>query len=173
MLRDEKKQHPERVDVYSILTRLYVATDNDQKGLEVLEELFKIDENNIEGLRIKGALEVKLGLTEQAIETFNHLATINPTSDIYTALGECYCKLERYSKSISSFNKALVSSPKNAKITFLLARSFMGDQQFSKAFNGFLIARSLKFNQELCNENLTQCLRSIRARHQTSKLIAS
>ncbi|MEZ4741013.1 MAG: response regulator [Bdellovibrionota bacterium] len=172
ILRDEKKNHPERLDVYPILAKLYVAMDQDDIGLQIINELFKIDQENINGLRIKGAIEFKLDNIESATETYKKLISLDSSESTHLGLAKCYQKQGNYKNSLAVLNKAIQLNPKNPKVLYMLGISLFKTKQFSKAFCILTQAKRLGYDKGHCDKNIAQCYRAIRVRHQSSRLIA-
>lgn len=84
------------------------------EGLEVLEDLIKLDPNNPDILYNLGMVHSQLNSPKAAIKVLEHCIESNPShSNAFVALGFAYSLVEDYEKAKSYFLKALKISPNN------------------------------------------------------------
>ncbi len=173
MLLDEKQRYPERLDVYSILAKFYIAQGRNEDAVTVLNELFARQPEDPDGLKVKGGLEMKLKNYSEAAITFTRLTKIAPSVESFLACAECFERTGKHRDAIATLTRCLILENRNAQVVFRLAVSFLNTKQLLKAQATFLRARSLGWDKTESAKYLDICLQSIKARRTDPNLIAS
>lgn len=78
------------------------------------QNFLELSDSSLEDLKTVGYLYIKQGCFKIALEIFNAISIIDPTS-VYAlqTLGALYLQLEEYSKALDFLDKALKLDPKN------------------------------------------------------------
>ncbi len=163
-LIDEKNLNPDRLDTYPILAKFYAMTDRDKEALTVLAELFEKEPEHLEGLRIKGQIEIKIKRWDLAYKTYSQLTKLEPAHDIYLSLADCLFHMSRFKECIDVLNKAILIDPKNSKSSYLLSMCFLETQQYGKAFAMMLRAKNHGWDKKDATEKMQSLRDAIRKR---------
>jgi two-component system chemotaxis response regulator CheY len=163
-LLDEKRLHPERFDTYTVLATFYALTNRSPEALKTLEELFCHDKDNIDGLQIKGQIEIDSKRWDLAIQTFSRLAKLQPSHDIYLSLADSLFHLNRHKECLDILNKAILTDPNNPKSNYLLSLCFKETKQYGKAYAMMLQARKYGWDSQEASRRLKELRASIQSR---------
>jgi tetratricopeptide (TPR) repeat protein len=173
LLRDEKHRFPDRLDIYSTLAKFYITTERNDDAIAILNELFEKDPDNADGLRIKGALEMKTKKFAPAAATFKRLAKLAPSVEVYIAVAECCEKIGQHKDSITALTRCLILDNRNPQAIFRLGIAFLNTKQFLKAHALFQRARAMGWDRNECTKYISICSQDVKARRVAPNLIAS
>ena len=118
---NEKEKKP---NVLKELLNIYGETDNKKRTIQVLQDLVKIDPENVEArFRLAAALEEK-GAFDQAIPEYEKLITITDEQDrllIYKNLGYLYTETGSWNEAIACYLKVAELDQKDPNIYYNLS----------------------------------------------------
>ncbi len=121
--------------VYTNLATAYSMSSDNQKALETLGKLIKIDPQNSRAYYLRALLHYELKEDDKAIADFKKAVEINPNdSRSYYNLATYYYQKKMLILSAKNLKKALKIEPQNKDYKYLLALIYqgLGDFQSSK-----------------------------------------
>ncbi len=121
--------------VYTNLATAYSMSSDNQKALETLGKLIKIDPQNSRAYYLRALLHYELKEDDKAIADFKKAIEINPNdSRSYYNLATYYYQKKMLILSAKNLKKALEIEPQNRDFKYLLALIYqgLGDFQSSK-----------------------------------------
>lgn len=145
VLKDEKKQFPKRFDTYTVLAKLYAATERMDDGIAVMNEVLTLDPEYLEGLKVKGALLHKKGELTEALEVYKKVIQIKPDVETYIKVAEVLVDKNAHLEATHVLHTALRSRQSTAQILNILNFATFKSQQVGKAY--FLSQRLLQLKQ--------------------------
>jgi TolB-like protein/Tfp pilus assembly protein PilF len=100
-----------------------MALGNQSTALAQYRAGLAVAPNSAELLRATGALEIKLGMLDEAVGRLEHVVRLDPRSpDGYYALGVVYGSLGRYRDAGAAFDRALELRPSSLAIRHIRSR---------------------------------------------------
>ncbi len=139
-LKDEKREHPERIDTYLVLAKFCVQQKRIPDGMANLGELLGRQPDHEEALTFKASVLMQEKNYAEAMELYTQIQIINPKARIHIFAGECLLLLQRYGEAISMLITALGSDTENSRIFFMLGEAHRATQQICKCF--FMFSRA-------------------------------
>lgn len=173
VLREENKKHPDRHDSYVFLAKFYVIVNRLEEAYNTINSLFKIDDSNIDGLKVKAAIEMKQKSYEAALQTLKKIIQKGTDLESYLAQSECLQRLNRYPESIESLHRVLFITPKHPTALYLLAQAYKKTKQVTKAYLLFLAAKQTGASQEKCSKNSSLCWSYVQKRRKNAFKISA
>jgi two-component system chemotaxis response regulator CheY len=172
-LRDEKQRNPTRLDIFGILAKFYISQSRIDEAVVVLNDLFEKAPDDVEGLKIKGALEMKLKKFGEAAATFKRLTKLSPSLEIYMGFAECSEKIGQHKDTIAALTRCLILDNKNAQAFYRLGIALYNTRQYSKAHSIFMRAQVLGWDRTQVSKYLSLSLQAVTARRAAAHPIAS
>ena len=150
--------NPNSAVAFSNLSFAYTIIGQYKEGIEFGEKAVQLDstfllaKNNLNWTR-----------TEQnklfaIVQELNKTPKKDRTTFYYLGLGLNYLKLQDYDKSIESWNKILVTEPKNSAALINIGVAYMSKQQYDSAIKYFQKAIDSNPNDQLAKNNLAWAL---------------
>jgi tetratricopeptide (TPR) repeat protein len=107
LLNLASEQHPSSTSILLKKAQYFAYNDKNDKALEILTQLEKIDPSNVDVLFTKGAIYSNLQRYEKAIEEYKKaLSKVDELDEVYINIAYEYQFLGNYEKAIEYFNKA-------------------------------------------------------------------
>ena len=113
--------------------------------LSLSNDFLTIDPQNFNILSYKGACELKLGLYQDAVETFTKCLSINESGfHIWTFRGDAFYELEAYDRAFSDYWHSLQLEPDNGAVMDKCARSLyrLGNKQYALEYISKAVEKS-------------------------------
>lgn len=129
------------------LGRQYFILELYEEALKAFDYSVLIDEFFIGGYLEKAKTLEELGNYQDAID--NYLITLeldDPTAFVYTRIGECFERLEKFATAISYYKKAVHEDPLLDKGWMLLTNLYYQDKDYQKALH--FITKALKIDED-------------------------
>jgi len=89
---------------------------NGELDIDTLKKLSKDDPKNVEHLKTLSEMLMKEGNYDEAANYWESFLKLNPNSDSYQSLGNCYYELEEYDKAKEALLSGLKLKPDDASI---------------------------------------------------------
>jgi len=122
LLQDIVKKAPDYLPTWIALAQLAAAEKKYADGVTLLGNVLSRDPQNLEGLLLKGRLEMQQGETAQAINDFEEMAKVfHQVPVVYYQLALARLANNESDKAIDNLNQALNLNPKFAEAIQLLA----------------------------------------------------
>ncbi len=130
----EHPHHP-----YALLNtgKIHYELGNKDLARSYLEEAVRVKPDLYEGLRILADIYTDRGELDRAIETYERLAKVRPTAEVFNNLGYLYQLKGDYKKSIEYFDKAIALKPELAEAYYNKALSFRRLGNFEEALRWY------------------------------------
>ena len=133
-IKSEISAHPKRLDAYLILAMFYIATNNESDALSALDNLFKKDPDNVDGLRLRGNLHFDNKRFDQAEKDYASAAKLSPSLDTLVPLAKVRLKLKKPKAFYSACKRAFMFGSTNGEVVRLLAQAYLAIGQPTKAY---------------------------------------
>src|ERR1039458_8724128 len=122
LLDDIVKKTPDYLPAWIALAQLDAADKKYADGVTLLGNVLSRDPQNLEGVLLKGRLELQQGQSAQAITDFEGLARVFPKVPVvYYQLALAYLANNGTDKAIANLNQALTLNPRYAEAILSLA----------------------------------------------------
>ena len=122
VLEDIVKKAPDYLPAWISLAQLAAAEKKYADAITLLGNVLSRDPQNLEGLMLKGRLELEQGETAQAINDFDAMAKMFPKVPlVYYQLAQAYLANNEPDKAVANLNQALNLNPKFADAILSLA----------------------------------------------------
>ena len=169
LLRDEKHNHPGRLDTYFILAKFYFYTEEKEKGFKFLDELLQRQPENVRALQVKGSMHLKYEEYQEAKESFSKALNHSDAPRLFVGLAEAEMGLKKIGDGIKTLQEALNIDPNNKDAGRLLAEAQLQSKQFLKAYFLFRKATKLGVDPVYCKGRVHECLKHINVRRFQAK----
>lgn len=134
-LRSEINQYPSRLDAYVVLADLYFRYKKDaDKALKTLKRLFKIDNQNVEGLTLRGQIYMTEKQFEKAERDFQLASKLELSVHTLIPLAKVKNKLGKTKGFLKAAEQAFYMDPANGKAILLKAQALLATNQPNKAY---------------------------------------
>lgn len=132
--RDEKKQHPERVDTYVFLAKLYLRRGENEEAKSCLIEAIKPVKNSSAHLMALAQIIYDDGDLEDVSKQFNELYEETKVLGIFAAEAKFLMKFKKYSKALALMHKAAPALISDLNSLNRVALATLGTKQYAKAY---------------------------------------
>lgn len=166
-LRDEKKNHPKRIDTYLVLAKLYAKTNKNDEGIDIADEALRQDPGNIDALNVKAALLVKNNDMEAAIGTFQEIIKDHPNVTSYLKLAEGLIQMGKEHEAIKNLHAALRFNQQIPQILYWLAICYSRTKQYTKSLITFQRLLNRGMNNKQITEEYTKVKKLVQRRRNT------
>ncbi|SME89882.1 tetratricopeptide repeat protein [Pseudobacteriovorax antillogorgiicola] len=146
VLRDEKKGHPQRVDTYRILAKLYLSEGKEEEGLATLEEAVQKNPSNLSAYQMLAKHFVDQGELDSASGVFDRYIAITKDHEGYLYQTEIYLQAKNYAQAISAIHNGMAASSDHGKLLKLLCICTLKTQQLAKGY--FIQKRMFKLGHK-------------------------
>ena len=130
-------QHPDDVQVYLVLARLYRLTDDNAKAEDVLKRAIALDPNSSDATTQLALLYVDLGQYAAAVELLEKISGENADPQVLVSLGHAYEQLHDYENAANAYERVAERDPDNAAVRKAYAQSLLYSQQYDKALEQY------------------------------------
>jgi two-component system chemotaxis response regulator CheY len=96
LLRDERAQHPDRLDVYQYLSRFYVATGDEEKLAEVQKQIAATFPEDPEAKMTLGDLAARFKKFDEAVLHYRAAAVLGRSREAYKKLAKVLMQLKKW-----------------------------------------------------------------------------
>jgi Flp pilus assembly protein TadD len=122
LLEEITQKNPDYLPAWTALAQLAAAERNYTNGLALLNNVLSRDPQNYDGLLLQGRLQLLLGQTNQAVDSFERMARIFPeVPSVQVALAQAYLVNNRTNEAYARINQALQLQPGYPDAVLLLA----------------------------------------------------
>ena len=139
---EEYKSHPERIDTYVVLTKLYLTHGQLDKAQEVVNRLLLNDPENIDGFKLRAALSLKSNELETALADLRAVNKETPDPETLLAEADCLVKMKSYSEALSIIHKILGQKSGHSGALYLAGCIFASTQLAGQAYFAFALAHA-------------------------------
>jgi two-component system chemotaxis response regulator CheY len=140
-LIDERKLHPDRLDVYNVLAEFYLRQDKVEDAVASLEAAIKRKPDYGPAYAILAKIAMKDGKVDDAVAVYRRFIDNGKDPTAYAYLAQLYLQTGKYSLGISTLHQGLQAKADPAKILPLLFVGMVKTKQYAKAT---LLAQRLK-----------------------------
>ncbi len=135
------------------LAVLYMYNNDIAESIKNLEEIFKIDENYVEGLILYGNIQKSMKNYEKAIDSYEKVLKIDPTKKkVAMMLGNIYYEKNEYDAAIKTYKKCLKIDPQFYAAYFFLGKLYVKQGKFRQAEKALL--KTIQLSPELIEPRL-------------------
>jgi len=122
-------------------------SDNDESRLADLNQAIKIDPNNLDAIRIRGAYYLQHNQADKAIDDFK-LWLDNDKENLaaYYVVAQSLMAMQKFDDAIDILNKAVEVNPEESRSYKERARVFMAQEKQDKAVEDF--GKAIKLNRK-------------------------
>ncbi|MBC7660140.1 MAG: response regulator [Chitinophagaceae bacterium] len=132
-LQDEKKGHPDRLDVYLILAEFYTRHNRPEDIQAILEAAIKRKPDFASAYVMLANFHLKAKDHETAGATFKRLFKISKDPNTIVYLAQFYIQTGKYSQAISALHESMIKKADPFKILPLLFTATYRTKQLAKA----------------------------------------
>lgn len=169
ILKDEKHNHPNRLDTYSVLSSFYFHQDREEEGFQVIDQLILKDPENPTGLKLKGNYFIKKSDFNAALICLIPAAKQAPTGDVYASIAEAMLGLKKVPEAMEALDKAITLNPENGYAFYLYANCHRYVGQYQKSLVLYKKAVSLGQNADRLKGDIEQAHQGIASRRGEKK----
>ncbi len=144
-LKQAIEKDPAATGLKKELALIYIQQKENEKALELAEQVIESQSENVEALVIAGSIRQKLGRSGPAKKAYEKVLSLAPEREnIYLVLGRLYMQDEQYGKAADVFVRLVEKFPKNHKGFFFLGKARAALDETDKAISAFNKALALK-----------------------------
>jgi tetratricopeptide (TPR) repeat protein len=99
-LKDERTANKNKLDTYIVLGKLYLATDEKDKAIAILDEMLKLKPDSIQGLKLKAAVYMRYNDFNPAITIYEKLLKQEDDPETRIQLADIYFRSKRFLDAI-------------------------------------------------------------------------
>lgn len=132
--RDEKKQHPDRVDTYVYLAKLYLRRGQTDDAKACLVEAIKPVKNSTAHLTMLAQIIYEAGDLDDVSKQFHQLYEDTNDLSIFAAEAKFFMKFKKYSKALALMHKASPALMSDINSLNRVALATLGTKQYAKAY---------------------------------------
>ncbi len=147
------KYDPQSSFLKKELAVLYMYNNDITASIKKLEEIFKIDENYVEGLILYGNIQKSMKNYEKAIAIYEKVLKIDPTKKrIAMILGNVYYEKKEYDSAIKTYKKGLKIDPEFYGAYFFMGKIYAEQGKFEQAEKALL--KTIQLSPELIEPHI-------------------
>jgi tetratricopeptide (TPR) repeat protein len=125
--------------------KLYLASQNYPKAIEMFENAAKLDPKNADILSSLADAQMKNGSYTEAAITFEQALAMNPGAvKEYKMLGDLYMKQKKTDAAMNAYRKYVDKTPNDEVVAKVVAGYFYDNKKFQDAFRYFGMVKSDK-----------------------------
>lgn len=143
-LLDEKKMHPDRMDVYTLLANFYIKQEKVEEAVATLEGAIKKRPDYAPAYVMLAKLILDQGNFDDAVAVYRRFIDLGKDPNAYAYLAQLYIQAGKYSLAIATLNQAMQAKADNTKVFPLLLLAMVKTKQYAKA--ALLAQRVLQMN---------------------------
>ncbi len=128
--------HAEKTTLLSDLVNIYLDKGDFKLALNAIEEQLTLDPKNIQILKTKSGLHIRLQDSDSAISTINKIIEINPDeTSIRLQASKIYYDSGRIDEAISNASEVVKLEPENYEAKLSLLKLLFDNLSFTKAYD--------------------------------------
>ncbi len=129
-----KIKDPENIVIYNLEGSIEHRLGNYEKAIELFSHAILTNPQYFSAIKNRASSRMALKMFNEANQDLKQLANqASGDPDVHGMLGETYLELGNYKEAVRALSRATEMSPQAARLSFLLARSFAGNKQFTEA----------------------------------------
>lgn len=132
-LLDEKKMHPDRMDVYTLLADFYIKQEKTEEAVATLEAAIKKKPDYGPAYALLAKLTLDQGNFDDAVGVYRRYIDVSKDPNAHVYLAQLYVQTGKYSLGIATLHQALQAKADPSKVLPLLLVSMVKTKQFAKA----------------------------------------
>lgn len=164
VLRDERSHSIQKPGILIQLSKFYFHTGRLDEAQKSLDELFILDRDNLDGLKVQVALDMRSKNLDKALLAHAMIVQKDQSVQSFIAYAECLQMAQKIKESIEVLHKALIQSPNQPNALYLLALAFKVSKQYTKAYYLFRVAKNYGANYDFCDKNIQICKNEVLGR---------
>ena len=133
-LKDEKKNHPDRLDTYIILARFLLQDERPEDGIKVLKKGIEIHKEEFTLYHCWAQIVASQGVPDEVDAIFTSYR--NQTSDLasYLPQAKLFLKYNFYSRAVDTVHTALIKKIRHPIFLDILNSSFQEQEELGCAY---------------------------------------
>jgi two-component system chemotaxis response regulator CheY len=143
-LRDEKKNHPERVDVYPLLADFYFDHDQEEAAIQTLWEAVRRKPDFADGYHRLACYYLQKDDHATVSAIFDRFFEATQDPNVYQREADLFLRASRFAQSIAALHKAMQPEVDMPTLFRLLLVSTKKTKQYGKTY--FILNRLLQLN---------------------------
>jgi tetratricopeptide (TPR) repeat protein len=136
-IREALEQHPNHTGFLLKKAQYFISVDKNDKALDLLNRLEKVDPYNFDIFLIKGGLYSQLNKFNKAIEQYHKALNEENAAEVYTNIAYEYENMGKYQKAIGYLKMALDSDPEDYGLLYELSFCYEITQENQKGIAFF------------------------------------
>lgn len=134
VLLDEKKNHPERLDAYLLLSDFYFRRERSEEAVATLEAAIKKKPDYTVAHMTMAQYYLQWKDPESAVRVLQRYVNISKDPNSYLLLAQLYVQLKKYSQVIQSLHDGMESQLEVNKALPMLMLATFRTKQFAKTY---------------------------------------